>query len=202
MLRLSQLRAEKGLTQKEVAIDLKIAQNTLSQYETGKREPDFDTLLRIARYFDVTIDYLLGNSKMENTFAKRLKELRKSKGYSQKELADFLYVNRSVIDQWENGESIPGADSIAKLCRMFGVTQEYLTGVQLSQQPPREDSVQSGPTVVVMSGGSGPVIHKTDEKKEPEHEEAISALVEAASKLSTKQIKSLLPVINNMNPEK
>jgi repressor LexA len=62
--RLSELRKAHNLSQKTLAENLKIAQNTLSQYETGKREPDLETLQAIASYFDVSVDYLL--NEMDN----------------------------------------------------------------------------------------------------------------------------------------
>ena len=52
---------EQGLTQKELAAQLNIAASTLGSYVQNKREPDFITLKAIARYFDVSIDYLLDN---------------------------------------------------------------------------------------------------------------------------------------------
>ncbi|MGV0167141.1 helix-turn-helix domain-containing protein [Furfurilactobacillus sp. WILCCON 0119] len=61
--RLKQLRHERrGLTQESLADQLGIAKTTYSSYEQGKREPDFNTLQRLASYFDVSTDYLLGNS--------------------------------------------------------------------------------------------------------------------------------------------
>ncbi len=53
------LRISKGLTQRELALVLKIKQNTLSQYENGSRQPDIETLMEIANYFEVSTDYLL-----------------------------------------------------------------------------------------------------------------------------------------------
>lgn len=61
--RLKLLRHEKrGLTQESLADQLGIAKTTYSSYEQGKREPDFNTLQQLASYFDVSVDYLLGNS--------------------------------------------------------------------------------------------------------------------------------------------
>ena len=62
MLKIRELRNLFGLSQKELAKSLSIPQNTFSQYETGKRAPDFETLKKIANYFNVTVDYLLGDS--------------------------------------------------------------------------------------------------------------------------------------------
>jgi repressor LexA len=54
------LRKKKGLTQAQLCKVLNIAQPTLSGYETGNYEPDQDTLGRIADYFGVTVDFILG----------------------------------------------------------------------------------------------------------------------------------------------
>lgn len=51
---------ERGITQKKLAGDLCIAVSTMGGYVQGTSEPDFDTLKRIAEYFGVSSDYLLG----------------------------------------------------------------------------------------------------------------------------------------------
>lgn len=56
------LRNSCGLTQAEIAEKLGISRSTIGMYETGAREPDFDTLEKIADFFNVDIDYLLGRT--------------------------------------------------------------------------------------------------------------------------------------------
>ncbi|MDE5667074.1 MAG: helix-turn-helix transcriptional regulator [Clostridia bacterium] len=58
--RLKDLRSEKGLTQKEVAEQLKVSTTCYSGYEQGYREPDLKTLIKICKFFEVSSDYLLG----------------------------------------------------------------------------------------------------------------------------------------------
>jgi len=58
-LRLKSLRKARHITQIKLAMDLSISQNSISRYETGEREADYKTLIRLADYFDVSIDYLL-----------------------------------------------------------------------------------------------------------------------------------------------
>ena len=53
------LIAERDITQKELAQQLNIAPSTMGSYVQGAREPDFETLRQIAKYFGVTTDYLL-----------------------------------------------------------------------------------------------------------------------------------------------
>ena len=62
-MRIKSLRKAKKLTQVKMSIDLNISQNTLSRYETGEREADYKTLIKIADYFNVSVDYLLGRTE-------------------------------------------------------------------------------------------------------------------------------------------
>lgn len=52
---------QRDISQKQMAIDLDIAPSTLNGYINNRREPDYDTLIKIAEYFQVSCDYLLGN---------------------------------------------------------------------------------------------------------------------------------------------
>ena len=60
--RLKSLRLEAGLTQKEIAKKLKIKQQTYAQWESGRTKPRSATLNKFADFFNVSTDYLLGNS--------------------------------------------------------------------------------------------------------------------------------------------
>ena len=56
---LRDLRKARGMTLKDVAERIGVAESTVSQYETGKRTPDYETLLKLAELFDVSVDYLM-----------------------------------------------------------------------------------------------------------------------------------------------
>lgn len=58
--RFRELRKKKGLSQRELANVLHMSNSTVAMYETGKRQPDFESLEKIADFFNVDIDYLLG----------------------------------------------------------------------------------------------------------------------------------------------
>lgn len=58
-MRLKQLRKKHKISQLKLAMDLGVSQNTISRYESGKREADYATLVQLADYFNVSIDYLL-----------------------------------------------------------------------------------------------------------------------------------------------
>lgn len=61
-MNLRKIRKEKGISQLKLALDLNTNQNTISRYETGEREPGINELIKIADYFNVSIDYLLGRT--------------------------------------------------------------------------------------------------------------------------------------------
>lgn len=60
--RLKELRKEKDLRQEHVAVALNISMSAYCNYEQGKREPVASVLCRMADYYDVSVDYLLGRS--------------------------------------------------------------------------------------------------------------------------------------------
>ena len=62
MFRLKELRKKNHISQAKLAIEMNIAQNTISQYENEIRHADYDILIAIADYFDVSVDYLLGRT--------------------------------------------------------------------------------------------------------------------------------------------
>ena len=71
--RIKQLRTEHGLTQEELArvlkSSVKISKRAIGMYETGRREPDIETMEAIADYFNVDMDYLVGKSEHKNRHA-------------------------------------------------------------------------------------------------------------------------------------
>ena len=147
--RLKQIRICKGLMQKDVYESLGIPNNTYSNYENDKREPDFKTLVRIADFLDVSADYLLGREKKMNlnscsdnirnmdipkvgiftpVFSDKIKELRHSRNMTQCELASVLGVTQQAMCKWEKGLSTPTYDLLVKISDYFNVTTDYLLG--------------------------------------------------------------------------
>ncbi|HHY13787.1 MAG TPA: helix-turn-helix transcriptional regulator [Thermoanaerobacterales bacterium] len=96
------LREEKGMQQKELAKALNIGSSRLSHYENNRREIDNETLVKIADYFSVTTDFLLGRTKFRN--ARLVKK---------DELEDFL--DEETIKRIEEDELEFGVSEIGKL---------------------------------------------------------------------------------------
>lgn len=89
MMRMRELRKQKKITMKQLGVLVGCSESAISQYETGKREPDFETLLKIAEYFGVSTDYLLNTEKAPaNTDG----------SMSKRELKFALFGNPNITD--------------------------------------------------------------------------------------------------------
>lgn len=80
--RLKELREERGLTQQDVADILNVGRPTIAGYETKGKQPDYDKLKILANYFDVSVDYLIGNTDIRKTGPRKI--------YNAQELVDIL----------------------------------------------------------------------------------------------------------------
>lgn len=62
MLKIKEIRKQKGITAKQIAEHVRVAESTMSLYENGKREPDYKTLSKIADFLGVSVDCILGKA--------------------------------------------------------------------------------------------------------------------------------------------
>ena len=62
VFRLKELRKIRNVSQLKLALDLNMNQNSISRYENMGREADYETLVRFADYFNVSLDYLFGRT--------------------------------------------------------------------------------------------------------------------------------------------
>lgn len=67
--KIKNLRMKAGMTQAQLAIVLKLSPSTIGMYEQNRREPDLISLIKLARYFQVSTDYLLGITENPSTQA-------------------------------------------------------------------------------------------------------------------------------------
>ena len=77
-------------------------------------------------------------------FNEKLQELRKTKGLTQEELAEALYVSRTAISKWESGRGYPSIDSLKEISRFFSITIDELicTGeIMLAAKADKESSL-------------------------------------------------------------
>lgn len=106
--RMKESRGSTNKSQKEVAADLHITPQVLMNYERGVREPDFDMLNKIAQYYEVSVDYLTGNSDFKTPVHENIHDktnydidiINILKGLSDELTALFheTLVNTSLVD--------------------------------------------------------------------------------------------------------
>ena len=74
------------------------------------------------------------SNDIHSTMGQRIRELRNKKGISQQILADLIPCHKASVSRWENDESTPDADTIARIAEYFEVSKYYLM-YGLSEQP-------------------------------------------------------------------
>lgn len=87
------LRKNSGMTQKELGDCVGLSKAVVSKYENGMGYPTFDTLLRIAKYFGVTTDYLLGAETGETLDISGLTDSQRET--VQRIVAEFIKSNKN-----------------------------------------------------------------------------------------------------------
>jgi transcriptional regulator with XRE-family HTH domain len=97
--RLKQLREDNDLRQEDVGKIVNVEKSTVSQWESGKRTPDVETIMKLADYFNVSIDYILGKTDIrtpiETIAAHRsddpMSELPEEARKSLEEFKEFIF---------------------------------------------------------------------------------------------------------------
>lgn len=113
-MRLELLRKQKKYTHQDMAAKLGITRQAYSNYENGKREPDYDMLEKIADLFGVNTDYLLGRSNDPSSSEKKDKpdelanvffhEWDKASPEKRKKTLDFIKFLNQMADEENNKE--------------------------------------------------------------------------------------------------
>jgi len=132
--RLRYLRESIGLSQGDLAKTLNIARTTYSGYENDIREPDFQFIIKVADFYNVTLDYLFGRQLKEEQIVApkkeeislRLKKSRELKGLSQREVSKLSGINNKTISGYENNVSEPDLLTISKLASIYGVSTDWI----------------------------------------------------------------------------
>lgn len=133
--RLKELRERKNMKQNEIANILGIHNSTLTKYESGERNPDFETLIQISSLLEVTIDYLLKGdiNEVRDSFGSRIKKLRTDRKWTQEQFAERLDVTAQVISNYERDYREPEFSTLIKIAKLFKVTTDYLLGYEVEK---------------------------------------------------------------------
>ena len=128
MNRLRELQRAEKLTQQELADIAEVSKRTIQNWEDGTSNIKPEKAEKLADYFGVSVGYLLGYDDNDINQMNRLKELRKEKKLTQKELAEETDIPYRTLQRWENGETDIKSDRLKKLCEIFDVDVPYLLG--------------------------------------------------------------------------
>ena len=124
-------------TKTEIASTIGITYSTFSKIYNYGIFPTVPILIRIADFFNVSIEYLIGNTDKETffrsvnhkTFQERLYELRIEKNIPTiYKLAELIHIHRNNIAQWNNHNSIPLIEDVEIIADYFKVSIDYLLG--------------------------------------------------------------------------
>lgn len=144
MYRIELLRKEIGMNQAELAKYLNLSQQTISKYESGKADPSKKTLIELSKLFNVSVDYIIGNSKRRKysesqcvtnsnaekstDFGARLKKARQSNNLKQTDLGKLIGVSGQAISNLERGyTNTITPQMINKLSVALNVSVSYFT---------------------------------------------------------------------------
>lgn len=126
------LRENRKKSQQEVCNALNIEQSTLANYENGKRVPKIDILVKIAKYYDVSVDYLLGIEEVKskeymycNDISNRIASIASR---SKKNIDDIKpLLKTEILSGYCTNLDLFISDVYA-IADFFGVTDEYILG--------------------------------------------------------------------------
>ena len=136
--RLKQLRKEKGLSQNMLAKELGVSGGTVAMWETGKRKPQFEMFDKLCSFFDRSMDYILGASDDDRSFAQINKEAQQLGDWQVEEQYEDMLRKYTLLDDY-------GKDAVdAVLRKEFNRAQEQGT---LNNSMSISVSVRSKPVV-------------------------------------------------------
>ncbi|MBR1752842.1 MAG: helix-turn-helix domain-containing protein [Ruminococcus sp.] len=125
------LLEQNGITKNKMLVDLQLGKNSMVNWENRNTIPNGKTLNKIAEYFNVSTDYLLGKAEKskpaDNMFWKIFYDLCESVGKKPNPVASEIGISSATVTKWKNGTP-PGSKSLAKIAEYFNVSTDYLLG--------------------------------------------------------------------------
>ncbi len=131
------LREQKGLSQRECAEIFGLSGSAIAMWEQDQRKPDIEMIVRLAEYFDVSLDELVLKDLKPPIplYALNLRYLREKQELTQQNMADFLgYRGKQGYSMVETGKSGISVESLEKLADFFGVTLDQIVKHDLSKE--------------------------------------------------------------------
>lgn len=157
--RIKALREELGLKQEELANKMSVSPSSIGMYETNKREPNNELILKLAQFFNVSTDYLLGKIDTRNNNIVKIPILGTVKaGY------DWL-AEENIVDYITLKENIPNVGEYYAL-RITGDSMLPLLAEGDLVIVHDQADVESGQTAVVLINGEEATVKKVIKTKD------------------------------------
>lgn len=130
------LREQRGFNQKELSDVLGMSRAAIGNWEKQHRIPDIETIIKLAQFFDVTLDdFILKELRPPAPlYVKNLSYLRSKHDMTHEDIADLLgYRRKQRYVAIETGEASVSVEDLEKLADFFGVTMDQLIKQDLSK---------------------------------------------------------------------
>ena len=142
---LKRLRNNKGLSKRTVARDLGVHDSTYGKYELGHREPDLETTQKLANYFNVTVDELLGRvderSSVQSESVLKAKErvmnILDKRNMTLDDLLVGIYPQYQLNDGFGTPELTYDDNDLTNIAEFLNIPYDYLAGLS-DDEPPDE----------------------------------------------------------------
>lgn len=134
---------------------LELPSSTFGDWQSGRNKSYMKRLPQIARYFNVSVDTLLSDSDdvIDNDddmdTLDKITELLRLKGYTQKDLCDYLKIKQQVYTDWKSGRNKSYTKHLPQIAEFFGVSVDYLLG----REDTKKDEPSGSPVVIGYNSG-------------------------------------------------
>ena len=139
VMRLKDIREDNDNTQQEIADILKVKRGTYASWEASVDAIPIKKLFLYAKYYNKSIDYILGlsNENLEiisieelniSSIGNRLKNIRKKLKLSQSKFAESIGINQSTWWAYENGKTLISTTSLIALSKKYKYSVDWILG--------------------------------------------------------------------------
>lgn len=130
------IREDSDKKQKDLAAYLGISESAYGRYETGQIHIPVKSVIALADYYGVSVDFLLGETRKQTRHPRsspdrgnRLREMRKRHNWNQTQIAEKINMSQMGYSKYETGRIMLNTNLIVKLSRIYSVSIDYLLGL-------------------------------------------------------------------------
>lgn len=146
--RLKTLRNEKGITQQELADAINISRSTIAGYEIENKQPSYEVIGKLANFFSVSTDYLLGRDEatqqskgeknyfffffdthLSDVFKLRFKTSLEDKGMNIRDFSEISEIDLKICEDYLEGAREPSLEDLIQMSHTLEVSTDYLLGL-------------------------------------------------------------------------